>query len=227
MADHRHKRETTARRKPRAALVAGPLALLATVSAVTLGVLAADPESRRRPASPRTPPSDISGGILRPRHRSPGRTRRRGPQAAAGAVRPEHGAAPRRCAPSRRPTPSSGPPTVLNLWSDAGEDAKKLGELEAGKRVLVTGRKTADRVEIVVDGESRWVTAGYLSDEKPLGRGRRPVDGAVPRPRRRERADLQRRLRLPLGVRTRSRRSRRTAAGTATASTPRAARSTS
>ena len=44
MAEHRHKRDTNARRKPRAALVAGPLALLATASAVTLGVLASSPE---------------------------------------------------------------------------------------------------------------------------------------------------------------------------------------
>ncbi len=58
--------------------------------------------------------------------------------------------------------------TDLNLWTGSGEDAKQVGELEAGKQVLVTGRKAADRVEIVVDGKSRWVTAGYLSDEKPL-----------------------------------------------------------
>ena len=43
MADHRHKRETKARRKPKALAVIGPLAVLATVSAVTLGVVAADP----------------------------------------------------------------------------------------------------------------------------------------------------------------------------------------
>ena len=57
--------------------------------------------------------------------------------------------------------------TVLNLWSDAGDGATQVGELAAGKHVLVTGRKAADRVEIVWKGESRWVTAGYLSAEKP------------------------------------------------------------
>src|SRR5690349_18788122 len=40
-----HKRDTDARRKPKAALVAGPLALLATGTAVTLGVLTQDPTS--------------------------------------------------------------------------------------------------------------------------------------------------------------------------------------
>src|SRR5687768_5471305 len=43
VAQHRHKRETNARRMPRAALVAAPLAVVATMSAVTMGVLSAAP----------------------------------------------------------------------------------------------------------------------------------------------------------------------------------------
>ena len=43
MADHRHKRETEARRKPKALAVIGPLAVLATASAVSIGVVAAEP----------------------------------------------------------------------------------------------------------------------------------------------------------------------------------------
>ncbi len=39
--------------------------------------------------------------------------------------------------------------------------------LPGGKKVLVTGREAADRIEVVMDGRSRWVTAGYLSEEKP------------------------------------------------------------
>ena len=46
MAEHRHKRDTDARRKPRAAIVAAPLALLATAGAVTIGVLASRPRDR-------------------------------------------------------------------------------------------------------------------------------------------------------------------------------------
>ena len=42
MAQHRHKRETNAR-LPRSVLVAAPLAVVATMSAVTMGVLSADP----------------------------------------------------------------------------------------------------------------------------------------------------------------------------------------
>ena len=43
MAQHRHKRETPARHVPRAVLVSAPLAVVATLSAVTMGVLAATP----------------------------------------------------------------------------------------------------------------------------------------------------------------------------------------
>ncbi|WP_243060992.1 mucin-2 protein [Nocardioides sp. SR21] len=56
----------------------------------------------------------------------------------------------------------------LNLWTASGKDAEQRGEIAAGKSVLITGRKADGRVEIVVDGEARWVTEGYLSEDKPL-----------------------------------------------------------
>ena len=59
----------------------------------------------------------------------------------------------------------------LNIWNQPGDKAKLLGELEAGKKVLVTGREMWGRTEIVLKGESRWVTDGYLSDEKPPALG--------------------------------------------------------
>ena len=43
MAEHRHKRDTEARRKPKAQAIIGPLAVLATASVVTIGVLGTDP----------------------------------------------------------------------------------------------------------------------------------------------------------------------------------------
>ena len=55
----------------------------------------------------------------------------------------------------------------LNIWNQPGDKAKLLGEIEAGKKVVVTGREMWGRTEIVIKGESRWVTDGYLSDEKP------------------------------------------------------------
>ena len=50
MAQHRHKRETPASntrpsRLPRSVLVSAPLAVVATMSAVTMGVLGAEPET--------------------------------------------------------------------------------------------------------------------------------------------------------------------------------------
>ena len=59
----------------------------------------------------------------------------------------------------------------LNIWNQPGDKAKLLGELEAGKKVVVTGREMWGRTEIVLKGESRWVTDGYLSDDKPIGVG--------------------------------------------------------
>ena len=56
----------------------------------------------------------------------------------------------------------------LNLWTTPGDDAKQDGVIDEGEKVLITGRKAAERVELVVDGEARWVTVGYLSEEKPV-----------------------------------------------------------
>ena len=181
MAEHRHKRETTARRKPRAVLVAGPLAVMATVSAVTLGVLAADPGARDLVAQDSA--ADVSAGLL-PRDtvsRSQSRTESRIAsriedkklqQAAdrlqqAADRRAEAEVAATALAVKKADT-KLWTTTVLNLWSASGEDATQRGEIAAGKPVLVTGRKADGRVEIVVDGESRWVTEGYLSEEKPV-----------------------------------------------------------
>jgi hypothetical protein len=61
--------------------------------------------------------------------------------------------------------------TVLNLWTQSGEDAAQVGEIPASRQVLVTGREAGERVEIVVAGKSRWVTDGYLSKEKPVALG--------------------------------------------------------
>jgi len=163
VAEHRHKRETTARRKPRAALVAGPFALVATASVVTLGVIAANPGGHDLVAQDAG--SDLSAGLLARDtiSRSSSRLDEKVLQKAfdRNAVRTATMRAVR-SADTRLWTT-----TVLNLWSGPDDAATQVGELDAGKHVLVTGRKTADRVEVVVDGESRWVTAGYLSDEQP------------------------------------------------------------
>lgn len=61
--------------------------------------------------------------------------------------------------------------TELNLWTRPDKQAKQTGVLPAGEKVLVTERRMEGRVEIVVDGEARWVTQGYLSEEKPFALG--------------------------------------------------------
>ncbi|WP_165807150.1 hypothetical protein [Nocardioides currus] len=55
----------------------------------------------------------------------------------------------------------------LNIWTRPDEQAKQLGVLEAVVKVRVTGRELLGRQEIVLDGNARWVTTGYLSAEKP------------------------------------------------------------
>ncbi|GAA1154609.1 mucin-2 protein [Nocardioides aquiterrae] len=157
MAEHRHKRDTDARRKPRAALVAAPLALLATASAVTIGVLASSPEPT---LLAQDTAADVSGATV-----ARDTVSRSGSRLEAEKLRLKPSVLTQRAvakADERRWTT-----TTLNLWSASGDDATQVGELEAGKRVLVTGRTAADRVEIVWQGEARWVTAGYLSEEKP------------------------------------------------------------
>lgn len=164
MAEHRHKREANARRMPRAAVVAGPLAVLATASAVTLGVLAASPEARDLVAQETT--TDTGVAAERPAVLS-----RAGSRTEPVELRKSVVAARERAATARavqRAHTRLWTTTVLNLWSDSGADAARLGEIGAGKRVLVTGRSTGGRVEIVWQGRSRWVTAGYLSEDKPL-----------------------------------------------------------
>jgi hypothetical protein len=56
---------------------------------------------------------------------------------------------------------------ALNLWDGPSEKAEKLGVIDALEQVSVTGRQQMGRAQIVLDGQSRWVTADYLSKDKP------------------------------------------------------------
>lgn len=174
MADHRHKRDTNARRKPRAIVVAAPLALMATVSTVGLGVLFSDPVANTVIAGAPTP-GPIADRVESTVTRSTSRV------AAVDA------------APARLPNAMSKAAIraaiknadtrlwttdVLNLWDQPGERAEKLGELDAGTKVLVTGREMWGRSEIVLGGKSRWVTSGYFSDEKPPTLGGECTNGS-------------------------------------------------
>ena len=168
-----HKRDADARRTfrmPKAPYLAGGLAVAATLSTVGLGLVAANPETRDLVVASST--SNVSSAaddatseadtVERPQvvSRSQARIVPEEPwedmlekQAVAKAVR---------AADDKLWTTAA-----LNLWATPGEDAGKTGLLEESKKVLVTGREAAGRVEVVLDGEARWVTSGYLTDENP------------------------------------------------------------
>ena len=164
MATHRHKRDTNARRlftqAPRARLIAGPLAVVATLSTVGVGVLAATPATRdaltasssvsQVADASRTPVVSRSGSSI---DRSAAFKQARARAAEARIIQRAH---------EKRWTIAP-----LNLWTDAGKQADQVGLLDPGKRVLVTGRTVDGRDEIVVDDHVRWVTHGYLAEHKP------------------------------------------------------------
>lgn len=184
MAKHRHKRETNARAIPRAALVAAPVAVLATVSAVTFGVTSVDPvpQTTLLADSPRVEAAIADRAT--PLSRA---DRRADTQQAKADQRAENRKAARAkarkaAAQERRETRQAvaaadtklWTTVALNLWSTSGQDAEKLDIIDAGEKVLVTGREADGREEVVIDGASRWVTEGYLSAEKPV---RSTIDG--------------------------------------------------
>ncbi|GAA4114434.1 hypothetical protein GCM10022215_12530 [Nocardioides fonticola] len=142
-------------------LVAAPLAVLATAGAVTFGVLAQDgAPAPRDVAAARL--SDAAAAAV-----SEALAEGAEERADARAERVSRDAARTELAVTLAQTPR-WTTTALNLWSASGASARKVGEIEAGKKVLITGRTADDRVEVVVDGVARWVTAGYLSEDKPL-----------------------------------------------------------
>ena len=169
MAQHRHKRDTEARRKPKALAVIGPLAVLATASAVSIGVLAVEPASSElapSAAAPASPSVSAERGDV-PLTRAGSRSSVAAPRKVPAAFMSKAAiAAAVKSAKTKQWTTDD-----LNVWSQPGDKAQQLGELDAGKRVLVTGREMWGRTEIVLQGKARWVTEGYLSDDKPLGAG--------------------------------------------------------
>lgn len=188
MAQHRHKRDANARRTPRrtpsAVKVAGPVAALATLSAVAVGVLTSNPSVPGTDdllASSSNAAAGISASGVAQRDEVVSRSERRearedARQEARKEARQEAREEARREA--RREAKATQravraadtrlwTTTDLNLWTSSGGDARNVGLVDGLEKVLVTGRKDGDRVEVVVGGKSRWVTAGYLANKKP------------------------------------------------------------
>jgi hypothetical protein len=190
VAQHRHKREapaTTPRpsRIPRSVLVSAPLAVVATLSAVTMGVLAAEPVTNdnllassgtSQPVAGTSADSTVDDATLRRRAETTtvSRSQIRSAAKAEAAARKkiEAARADARVDKKARQLAKKLDDTVwttevLNLWDGPSEKSDKRGVIGALKKVSVTGRKQAGRTQVVVDGQSRWVTSAYLSAEKP------------------------------------------------------------
>jgi hypothetical protein len=179
VADHRHKRDTDARsflrRLPAAHKLSAGLAVLATTSVVAVGVLGASPVARDLVAASARPgpltaslsaSADVTDRFVVSRSAS----RKRDKKDAVKEARAD-GALAATASAVRQAKTKLWTTADLNLWTKSGDDAVQVGEIPASRQVLVTGRQAGERVEIVVKGKSRWVTDGYLSEDKPLGVG--------------------------------------------------------
>lgn len=167
---HRLMRARQRPRVPRAALVAAPLAFAATAVAVGMGMQQAvappdvvatekplmDEPSTRQPlvsrSGRRTPPAR-PGARERSRSVPSPLEKVLQPRAVVRAV--------------REANETQWTTTELNIWTRPDGRADQLGVLEASVRVRVTGRRLLGREEIVLDGKARWVTTGYLSEDRP------------------------------------------------------------
>ena len=179
---HSHKRET-ARRRPRAAFIAAPLAVLATGAAVAVGVAGTEPAQDLLDADSSFAANAI--GSDRREQRELG-TLSRDNGGTRGLVRQE----PVVLTPVEKMLTEAAvdkaikkadtrlwTTTELNLWTRPDGKAKQVGVLEGAEKVLVTGRSMKGREEVVLDGKARWVTAGYLSAEKPFAIGGECTNG--------------------------------------------------
>ena len=161
-----HKRET-ARRTPRAAFLAGSLAVLATGATVSAGVMSSPAPDNDLIAIDRSAP--VAGSVQDASRDLPVLSRSSDRSADAIGTKLD-----RLLSASATAKAVAGADTkrwttdALNLWTRPDKAGKKVGEVDEGEKVLVTGRTYGERVEIVLKGTSRWVTAGHLSDEKPL-----------------------------------------------------------
>jgi uncharacterized protein YraI len=182
VAQHRHKRETpaTPRQKslPRSVQVAAPLAVVATLSAVTMGVLAAEPASSGEDllASSSSTSQSTSGAATNStalsrrtetRETTVSRSQIRTAARAEAAVRKDMSIDRQARRLAKKLDARLWTTEALNLWSGPGEKSEKLGLIDALKQVAVTGREQAGRTQVVIDGQSRWVTSDYLVQEKP------------------------------------------------------------
>ncbi|WP_210440537.1 hypothetical protein [Nocardioides xinjiangensis] len=171
---------------------------------MTMGVLAAEPatsddllassgsQSTARAAADSEPgagrPSALSadptadptaGSALRRRDESPVSRSRTRSAARAEAAREELAVDRRARRLAREVGDTMWTTEVLNLWEGPSEKSDKMGVIGELEQVAVTGRQQMGRTQVVVDGQSRWVTSGYLVEDKPKPEPEGPSLGGV------------------------------------------------
>jgi hypothetical protein len=165
--------------------VSAPIAVVATLSAVTMGVLGAQPatsETDLLASSATQSFSHASASALTRRSerdvvsRSQIRTAAKAESAARKDIRVDRAA--RRLA--KKVDDSMWTTEVLNLWAGPSETSDQLGVVGALKQIVVTGREQAGRTQVVLDGQSRWVTSDYLVEQKPKPEPAEPAEPAGP-----------------------------------------------
>ena len=175
-----HKRDANARFKPRATTVAGSLAVAATAAAVVFGTVHAEPSSpvpSAQVAAAEAGPQEVAVGEVNARvsiSRGGSTGQRLGGDIDTMSklewtMQPQEIRAAVKAADTKVWTTAN-----LNLWSDPSNKAEKLGLLDAGEKVLVTGRTLRGRAEIVWNkkkNKTRWVSTGYFSDKEPFALG--------------------------------------------------------
>jgi hypothetical protein len=149
--------------------VAAPIAVVATAAAVTVGLVANGGGSGGMVAA-----ADISNVAPKPSAvpSAAVRIEDRGTTVSRSLTR--------RQAVKARTGKTRWTTTALDLWNRPGKRADKNGEAKEGTKVLATGRELDGRVEIVVDGAARWVTKGYLAEDKPAPKPKEPPTPPAP-----------------------------------------------
>jgi hypothetical protein len=161
----RHRLPKPPRTRKRVAVVAAPLATAAVVGAgIGTSDLAAE-------AGSRTPTADTGSTAATPAAQGAA-AKDRADLLAAAAHSVSTGA--RQLTVSRdldrlapAVTARKWTTTAVNLYAAPRDDAHVTGEVQAGKKVAVTGRSRDGFAQVVVDATTLWVHQDYLADKKP------------------------------------------------------------
>ncbi|UYM03584.1 SH3 domain-containing protein [Solicola gregarius] len=157
-------------------------AAVAAVAAVAIGAVAVDlPADNQGDGSSVTASGESGGtasdtsaaddGARTPEHRTSRSEERKGlPGAPGEAHQPGAGSGKAAEQKSEEPPEPSGrlfATTELNIRTGPGESYDVVTTVSTGTKLPVTDETDGPWAEVVYEGESRWVTAEYLSEDKP------------------------------------------------------------